>query len=246
MIFKYLLLLLFLFSCTENINLTKNTKINHIKKFTSTGFTLIYDKKLYENKVITKKLKDRELYILHSFLKPKTYVKIFNPLNSKTVIAQVKYKADYPKIYNSVISKRLSEELSLNPEEPYVEIIEIKKNETFTVKKAKIFDEEKNVANKAPVTDVNINIISLEKEKIADVKSNFIIVVGEYYYVDTAKIIEKRLKNQANLPNVGIKKISENKYRVFVGNYSSFNTMKEIYFIINKLGFEHLNVIKLK
>ena len=76
----------------------------------------------------------------------------------------MKYKTNYPIIYNSVITNRIAEELELNYEDPYVEIIEIRKNDTFIAKKAKTFDEEKNVANKAPVTDININVISNEPE----------------------------------------------------------------------------------
>ena len=42
----------------------------------------------------------------------------------------MKYKTNYPIIYNSVITNRIAEELELNYEDPYVEIIEIRKNDT--------------------------------------------------------------------------------------------------------------------
>ena len=188
---------------------------------------------------------NREFVILHSFLKPKTFVKIYNPINSKTVIAKVKYKTNYPVIYNSVITKRIAEELELNYEEPYVEIIEIKKNDTFIAKKAKTFDEEKNVANKAPVTDIDINVISSEPEKtkVQIKKNKYIINIGEYYYLDSAKIVKNRIINEANLSNIKIKKLSENKFRVYAGTYSLFDAMKDTYFAISKLGFEQLDVI---
>ena len=148
---------------------------------------------------------------------------------------------------NSVITNRIAEELELNYEDPYVEIIEIRKNNTFISKKAKTFEEEKNVANKAPVTDININVISIDPEntEIRSKKNEYIINIGEYYYLDSAKIVKNRLINEANLTNVKIKKISENKFRVYVGSYSFFNAMKDPYFAISKLGFEHLDVIKI-
>ena len=40
-----------------------------------------------------------------------------------------------------------------------------------------------------------------------------------------------------------IKKISDNKYRVYAGTYTLFNTMKKTYFIINKLWQINLNLI---
>jgi len=245
--FKYFFLIFFLFSCVEDVKLINRNNIQVKKTFISKGFTLIYNDNLIKKKTIKKRIDDREYVILHSFLERNTYVKIFNPINSKTVIAKVKYKTNYPIIYNSVITNRIAEELELNYEDPYVEIIEIRKNDTFIAKKAKTFDEEKNVANKAPVTDININVISNEPEntEIRSKKNEYIINIGEYYYLDSAKIVKNRLINEANLTNVKIKKISKNKFRVYVGSYSFFNAMKDPYFAISKLGFEHLDVIKI-
>ena len=245
--FKHLFLFFFLFSCVEDVKLINRNNIQVKKTFISKGFTLIYNDNLIKKKTIKKRIDGREYVILHSFLKRNTYVKIFNPINSKTVIAKVKYKTNYPIIYNSVITNRIAEELELNYEDPYVEIIEIRKNDTFISKKAKTFEEEKNVANKAPVTDININVISNEPENtvIRSKKNEYIINIGEYYYLDSAKVVKNRLINEANLTNVKIKKISENKFRVYVGSYSFFNAMKDPYFAISKLGFEHLDVIKI-
>ena len=245
--FKYLFLFFFLFSCVEDVKLINRNNIQVKKTFISKGFTLIYNDNLIKEKTIKKRIDGREYVILHSFLERNTYVKIFNPINSKTVIAKVKYKTNYPIIYNSVITNRIAEELELNYEDPYVEIIEIRKNDTFIAKKAKTFDEEKNVANKAPVTDININVISIDPEntEIRSKKNEYIINIGEYYYLDSAKVVKNRLINEANLTNVKIKKISKNKFRVYVGSYYLFNAMKNPYFAISKLGFEHLDVIKI-
>ena len=245
--FKYFFLIFFLFSCVEDVKLINRNNIQVKKTFISKGFTLIYNDNLIKKKTIKKRIDGREYVILHSFLERNTYVKILNPINSKTVIAKVKYKTNYPIIYNSVITNRIAEELELNYEDPYVEIIEIRKNDTFIAKKAKTFDEEKNVANKAPVTDININVISIDPENtdIRPKKNEYIINIGEYYYLDSAKVVKNRLINEANLTNVKIKKISKNKFRVYVGSYSFFNAMKDPYFAISKLGFEHLDVIKI-
>ena len=245
--FKYFFLIFFLFSCVEDVKLINRNNIQVKKTFISKGFTLIYNDNLIKKKTIKKRIDGREYVILHSFLERNTYVKILNPINSKTVIAKVKYKTNYPIIYNSVITNRIAEELELNYEDPYVEIIEIRKNDTFIAKKAKTFDEEINVANKAPVTDININVISIDPENtdIRPKKNEYIINIGEYYYLDSAKVVKNRLINEASLTNVKIKKISKNKFRVYVGSYFLFNAMKDPYFAISKLGFEHLDVIKI-
>ena len=160
----YIFLFFFLFSCVEDIKLINNDNKQVRKAYISKGFALIYDNDLIREKIIKKKIDNRDFLILHSLLKRNTFVKIYNPANSKTVVAKVKYKTNYPIIYNSVITNRIVEVLELDRDEPYIEIIEIKKNDTFFAKKAKTFDEEKNVANKAPVSNININVISSEPE----------------------------------------------------------------------------------
>ncbi len=58
--------------------------------------------------------------------------------------------ANYPKIFNVVITKKAAKFLELDFNNPYVEFIEVKKNKTFIAKEGVIFEEEKNVAAKLP------------------------------------------------------------------------------------------------
>ena len=52
---------------------------------------------------------------------------------------------------------RIAEELSLDLNEPYVDLVLISQNSTFIAKKAKTFEEEKKVAEKAPVDGIKID-----------------------------------------------------------------------------------------
>ena len=47
----------------------------------------------------------------------------------------------------------------------YIELILVSKNSTFIAKKAKMFEEEKTVAEKAPVDGIQINDLNLKKKK---------------------------------------------------------------------------------
>ena len=91
-------------------------------------------------------------------------MRITNVLNKKTVIAKVGSNSKYPLFNNSVVSIRISKELELDIDEPYVEIVEILNNSMF-VAKAKTFDEEKNVANKAPIDSISVNDLNAKKNK---------------------------------------------------------------------------------
>ena len=157
--YKYLILIFFLFSCTTN-NVKKSKDIVFKDSYSNKGFTLIYDDSLKKKKIISKKNDERSLIIFQKNLTKGTTVKITNLINNKSILVKVGAKSNYPEFYNSVISKRIYKKLEIDKNEPYIEILEISKNSTFLAKKAKTFDEEKKVADKAPVDDISINNLS--------------------------------------------------------------------------------------
>ena len=108
----------------------------------------------------------KTLVIFQKNLKKNTLVKIINRLNNRYLIATVGKKTNYPSFNNSVLSIRIAKELAINIEEPYVHIIEISKGSSFVAKKAKIYEEEKEVANKMPVDDISINDLNKKKKRL--------------------------------------------------------------------------------
>ena len=154
-IFFLIIFLSVIYSCAEY----KSTQtINKKEKiyYSSSGFALIYSNEYYEQKIISKKFSNNTTGIMHSTLKKNTPVKIINPDASTVFETKVDKIADYPMIFNVVISKEIASLLELDPDNPYVEIIELKKNKKFVAKKSNTFDEEKNVAEKAPVEEIKI------------------------------------------------------------------------------------------
>lgn len=239
--------LLLLFSCSQSMKNTGNIKLKDDISYSSKGFALIYEDRFYIDKIVNQKMNNEKYYVLHSRLKAMTLVKIYNPENSKSVIAKVKSISKFPPIYNSVITKRIANDLGLDIENPYIEIVKIKKNIKFTAKEASIYDEEKNVADKAPVTIVNINDLStnIPKIKVKKKKPSYIINIAEFYFYESAVTVKDKFEKEANLMNIMIKKISENKFKVYSGPHESFDSMKNIFFNLSNLGFENLNVINI-
>ena len=157
-------LFLILFSCVTK-PLEKKDTTRHLKSFfLNKGFTLVYNDDLYKEKLIKGKIEDRSLIIFQKNLKKNTSVKITNLLNSKYLIAKVGKKTEYPYFYNSIISKRISDELEIDELEPYVEIKQIVEGSSFIAKAAKTYDEEKNVADKAPVDSIQIKEIGKDSK----------------------------------------------------------------------------------
>ena len=250
----YICILVFLFSCTQDMKIIKkHSKVKIIKKhskvieptYSSKGFALIYEDVIFESKIVNKKLNNDQDYVLHPFLENGTLVNISNPLNSKSITAKIRKTIEYPSIYKVVITKKMAERLDLDINNPYVELLTIKKNDKFVAKKASIFEEEKNVANKAPVTSININNLSVSttKNEIKKKKPLYIINIAEFYFIESAETVKNRFEIEANLTNIKIKKISENKFKVYSGPYVSFASMKDTYFSLNELGFENLDII---
>ena len=139
----------------------------------------------------------------------------------------------------------MADKLELDINNPYVEVLSIRKNDKFIAKEASIFEEEKNVANKAPVTSININDLSVSTPKIEvkKKKRTYIINIAEFYFLESAEAVINRFEKKVNLENIKIKKISKNKFKVYFGPYASFNSMKETYLSLNELGFEDLDII---
>ena len=272
--FKYILYLIFLslFACehhSSNINIknkpeetksiVKKKEIKEIQKiekkklvnivYSNKGFALIYSDDT--NNSLGYKLDDTSINILSPNLPNGTPVRITNIINGKSLLTVVKNKTVLPIYYNSVITNRIVSELSINPSEPYVYIETINSNKLYVANDVKTFDEEKEVANKAPVDDIMVQSISLETEKkeskIENFVTNFnyIIKFADFYFEDSAIMLKNRLFEEYKIENILIKKLSQNNFRVYKGPYKDFEKLKKGFHNIENLDFDSIEIIKL-
>ena len=251
MSYKSLLIVLFIFllGCEQN-NLNKNAVNQEIMtKYKNSGFALVYNPMLKKEKKISKKIDNRSLLIFHKSLKKNSFVKITNPVNQKTVIAEViSNNVKFSDFYNSVITSRIAEELSLNLNEPYINLVLISQNSTFVAKKAKTFDEEKKVAEKAPVDGIQIdNLGEINQPKNETIKEeifSYSIKIADFYYKDSAKNMSDRIINETNIRNPLIKTISNTKYRVLLGPFNDIKKLEDSFNEIKSLDFENIEILK--
>ena len=241
----FIIYFIFIISCTD-----KSSEINYSKNFESysnKGFALVYDDELYKKKFINKKLNDRSLLVFNNVLNKETPIRVTNLLNGKYLIAKVGDEANYPFFYNSVISKRIATDLEIDLDEPYIQILEVTEGTTFVAKKAKMFDEEKKVADKAPVDGISINDLNTSqvKEKIdKKVKYDYIVKVADFYYLKSAQTMKKKIINETSIKKVSIKEISNNYFRVFLGPFNKVELIKKVFNDMNIINFENLEVIR--
>ena len=251
MSYKFLLIVLFIFllGCEQN-NLNKNAVNQEIMtKYKNSGFALVYNPMLKKEKKISKKIDNRSLLIFHKSLKKNSFVKITNPVNQKTVIAEViSNNVKFSDFYNSVITSRIAEELSLNLNEPYINLVLISQNSTFVAKKAKTFNEEKKVAEKAPVDGIQIdNLGEINQPKNETIKEeifSYSIKIADFYYKDSAKNMSDRIINETNIRNPLIKTISNTKYRVLLGPFNDIKKLEDSFNEIKSLDFENIEILK--
>ena len=273
--FKYILYFIFLtlFACehhSENINIKnkpedkKNVvqkeeikeiqEINNKKDlinivYSNKGFALIYSEDLDNS--LEYKLNNASINILSPNLPNGTPVRITNIINGKSLITVVQNKTVLPIFYNSVITSRIVNELSINPNEPYIFIETINSNNLYVANDVKTFDEEKEVANKAPVDDIMIQNISIKPEKKESDTENFvtnfnyIIKFADFYFEDSAIMLKNRLFEEYNIENILIKKLSQNNFRVYKGPYKDFEQLKKGFQNIENLEFDSIEIIKL-
>lgn len=246
--FKIIVIFLILLtSCVNNTEKQRSEILSINNKFYNSGFTLIYDDNLYFEKIINKKMDDRDLIIFQKNLKKGTSVKLFNPINNKSLIAQVGRNSIYPNFNNSVVSKRIASELELSLEEPYIVIEEIIHNSAFIAKKTKMFEEEKKVANKAPVDKITVNDLNQSSKKKTNTNSqkfNYFIKIADFYFIDSAKIMRNRIINESTIKNVYIRELSKNKFRVILGPYLDLKSLQKEYNKLEKFNFENIEIIK--
>ncbi|MDA7443153.1 hypothetical protein N8775_02440 [Candidatus Pelagibacter ubique] len=250
MLYKKLLILcclILLNNCTATTT-TKNKNLNSLENpFINKGFSLIYNDKFYYDKVISKKIDERSLVIFQKNLKKNTIVKITNILNNKSIIGTVGSNADYPLFNNAVLSLRIADEIGLNENEPYVEILEVLEDAIFVAKRAKTFEEEKKVANKAPVNNINISDLNTKQTNTKNElskKFSYEIKIADFYFNDTASLLVDRIVKETMIKNVKIKKINEKKYRVYAGPFSNINSLQKSFNDISILEFENIEIIK--
>ncbi|MDB9983537.1 hypothetical protein OAD54_02195, partial [Candidatus Pelagibacter sp.] len=131
MLYKNILfttILLFLTNCSTDTLISNKPNTLIVNAYSNKGFALVYNDSLYKKKIVNRKIDERSLIIFQKKLKTNTKVKITNILNNKSLIVTVIKNTKFPSFNNSVLSQRIAEELDLNIDQPYVEILEILEN----------------------------------------------------------------------------------------------------------------------
>ena len=239
--YKFLIFIFFIFSCSPQLK-----TLNKKKPYSSTGFAYVYNDYDFKDKIILGKLNNEKFQISHQNLKINTLVKITNLKNNKSMILKNKKRIKYPDFYKILITKPIMDELELSVDLPILEILEIKKNESFVAEKAKIYNEEKKISSNAPVTSVKISNISKDKkDKSINNQNKIFIHLASFYSIDTAIFLKQRIAREVldfEINKLKINQINKKEVHVISGPYISVNLLKNDYIKLKNFGFEELDI----
>jgi len=230
---NYKIIILFLLTSCINNNYISNKNFTYSAK----GFAFI------ENRSINDA--NTNYFVSHNNLKSGTKISITNPATKVSIEAIINKKIKYDNFYKVAISADIAEKLKLNLSFPYVVVTEIKSNESFIAKKAITDNEEKKIANNAPITKINIdNLSDLKSKKIK--LNNYSILVAEFYSLESARILKKKLETdlvKSNYKLININKKSDKSYELLMGPYNTINKLKNDYIALYDSSFEDLDII---
>ena len=113
--------------------------------------------------------------------------------------------------------------------------------------------KKKNVANKAPIESISIidsintNDLEIKKTKLQKINKNkfsYNIKVADFYFNKTALQMVDRIIKETNFVKPKIKKISNKKYRVYLGPFNNINSLQKSFNDIEILEFENIEFIQ--
>ena len=227
---KYKIILIFslFLSCTTNY-----TKLDNKIPYNAKGFAYIYNEDDFKNKIIKGKLDNSKLQVSHNQLKVNTLIKIINLKTKESLIIKNYKKSNFSDFYKILITEEVANKLNIDKDLPLVEILEIKKNKSFKVKKATI----------TSVTISNISKNRSLKKKEKDEK--MYILIASFYSRNTAEFLKKRIIKE--LPNYDKEKLKiltkkPKEINLISGPYNAVNLMKNDYIQLKKFGFEDLDI----
>ena len=83
----------------------------------------------------------------------------------------------------------------------------------------------------------------MDTNKITNFK--YVIKIADFYYINTANLLKKRIINELGIKNVKINELSKTNFRVYLGPYNNLSLLEKNFNKILELEFENIEMIKL-
>ena len=179
--------------------------------------------------------------VVHRNLTPNSQIRITNLINQKNIIVNIDKNSNFKKEREIIIPNKYIDLLELNSNLPIVKIETIRTNKTFKAETAKIFEEEKKIAQNIETKNIDIIDLSKNNQSKDNKLKKIVIYYGDFAFKDSAthmvELLEKEIKNLK--PTI----IQINKrFRV---NVATINNINDFDIFINKIvntKFDNYNI----
>ena len=179
--------------------------------------------------------------VVHRNITPNSQIRITNLINQKNIILNIDKNSNFKKEREIIIPNKYIDLLELNSNLPIVKIETIRTNKTFKAETAKIFEEEKKIAQNIETKNIDIIDLSKNNQSKDNKLKKIFIYYGDFAFKDSAThmvgLLEKEIKNLK--PTI----IQINKrFRV---NVATINNINDFDIFINKIvntKFDNYNI----
>ena len=83
------------------------------------------------------------------------------------------------------------------------------------------------------------------KKKTSKNNPKFVIILGNFYSIESANLLKKRVKTDSDLlrdQKITILKKNKHNYEVFLGPYKTIKKMKNDYIALKQINFDEVDI----
>lgn len=135
------------------------------------------------------------------------------------------------------LPKKFFQKINLSSDLPFVRVISVRENNTFIAKRAKTYDEEKNINNKVSFNKIEIVNLSSQQASRKKIYLNY----GPFYFQTYADGLFKVLKFNLKNEKILYKDYKEKNYIISVGpvnNLKEFDNLHKSLGALGLIGYE--------
>ena len=103
------------------------------------------------------------------------------------------------------------------------------------------------IFNWIDTTPIDIDISNISKKKIRkeNLKQQFVIILGNFYSLESAELLIKRIKNESQYlsdKKISILKKNKHNFEVFLGPYNTIKKIKNDYIALKQINFDEVDL----
>ncbi|MCI5054024.1 MAG: hypothetical protein MRY23_04320 [Pelagibacteraceae bacterium] len=173
-----------------------------------------------------------------SYLQKDSLIKITNKNNKISKVYKVDEQLKSTDSRIIYLPEIVYNEISLNREFPLVLVQSMRENKSFIAKKAKTFDEEKNINKKVNIE--TIEVLKIDNEKV--ITKKIFLDFGPFYYKTYSETLFRLLSLNIKNKKLIYKDYAPKNHIISIGPLKNLTEYDNIYLKLGKIGLIGFNI----